>query len=687
MYNREKDLISDYLKEYPVLRYIMPSFIHNGVNVSHRVYALRQAYWLLVQILNSNAAAATFTAANFYDVYSVKKINDKTVAPGGAGVAAETFETATKTHDQSSKTFLNPQNLAAGYKNNADLKFTSEDVQLLAHFLRLAKENYEANGGNMAIIVNALAKDKAVIYGQPAGNTYKQLLEALIDPSNGLTQNKTDLLSALAEAPTIPALEMNTAAAGAAAVAGLREIANFNSLAQFGALEPYQQPLFHTQALDNLFYTQLVTITNNSLIGPATPKSQGKPDPAAAGGVASAKSIYPSFLLLNSIMVDSASKVYLMCSQAQNSFTNAMGPVVGVGAEFTFRFEQDVNGLFQLKKMSRSGQVITENFTQKFAELVEGNEFCRAFGAGKADPKEKIACGSLIADCLGENTHDVNRCRLNFANVKKPTKNFRGWNKLSPDERKYISYRILLGLGITGKWNADSNLEFATGAIPTPVHSDETLKAILNNNNATPEHLEYIKTLMVNVGTIEVLSKKVDGVARPSIEAIKRPNFIEINPRVVGGVMGVSGVRGAVHPIMFGGAQESTISTIQYGGGMGDANKIIDSVNDKLRTLKQINPRALPQSKEAYIQDKLTKFMQLANEIDALEQTVITYIRTAAQHSSKDIVITEAEITALKAKENEDKEKMRQKIAKFDGLQSGIQNMMINRLAVTAPRY
>jgi hypothetical protein len=119
------------------------------------------------------------------------------------------------------------------------------------------------------------------------------------------------------------------------------------------------------------------------------------------------------------------------------------------------------------------------------------------------------------------------------------------------------------------------------------------------------------------------------------------------------------------------------------GGGLEDANKIIDSVNDKLRTLKQINPKALPQSKEAYIQDKLTKFMQLASEIDALEQTVITYIRTAAQHSSKDIVITEAEITALKIKENEDKEKMRQKIAKFDGLQ----NMMINKLAVSAPRY
>jgi hypothetical protein len=680
MYNREKDLISDYLKEYPVLRYIMPSFIHNGINVSHRVYALRQAYWVLVQILNSNAVPATFTATNFYDATAHKGIKNTPVAD---------YNTATKTHNLVTSNFLDPQNLAAGYLPNADLKFTGEDVQLLAHFLRLAKENFNANAGNMAIIMNALAKDKAVIYTPPgAGNTYKDLLDALKDPSNGLTTDKVTLLDALSNAPSIPALEINTAAAGAPAVPGLREIAKFNSLAQFGALEPFQQPLFHTQALDNLFYTELVEIGSNSLISGAKPKSQGKPDPASAGGAASTKSIYPSFLLLNSIMVDSASKVYLMCSQAQNSFTNAMGPVVGVGAEFTFKFEQDVNGLFQLKKMDKSGKVITENFTQKFAELVEGNEFCRAFGAGKADANEKTACGSLIADCLGENTHDVNRCRVNFANVKKPTKNFRGWNKLSPDERKYISYRILLGLGIPGKWNADANLEFATGGIiPTPVHSDETLKAILGNNNATQEHLEYIKTLMINVGTIETLSKKVDGVARPSIEAIKRPNFIEINPRVVGGIMGVSGVRGAVHPIMFGGAQESTISTIQYGGGMGDANKIIDSVNDKLRTLKQINPRALPQSKDAYIQDKLNKFMQLANEIDALEQTVITYIRTAAQHSSKDIVITEAEITALKAKENEDKEKMRQKIAKFDGLQSGIQNMMINRLAVTAPRY
>jgi hypothetical protein len=671
MFNREKDLISDYLKEYPVLRYIMPSFTHNGINVTHRVHVLRQAYWVLVQILNAKNVPTNLDVKTFYE--DTKTTLNKTAGSAASGKAAKFVEqtSAHSTTTAAGKDIVDPRDLATAYLDNATLGLTRDDVQLLAHFLRLAQTNFNLNGaGNMNVVMSAIAKDKSIVYNKPAtgANKFAQLLDVFNDSSNGLSTEKLDLLKALADAPSIPALEEWDGTA-TTPVAKLREIANFNSLATFSALEPFNQPLFHTQSLDNLFYTQKVTVAATSITAGTVP-SQGK------NVTGTTEALYPSFLLLNSIIIDSASKVYLMCSQAQNSFTNSMGPVVGVGAEFTFRFEQNANGLFQLKKLDKNGQVVSENFTQKFAELVEGNEFCRAFGSGKVDAKENVACGSLIADCLGENTHDVNRCRANFASVNKPSKNFRGWNRLAQDERKYISYRILLGLGVPGRWNAESNLTFVNDF--GPIYTDDELKAILGNQITKQEQLDYIKTLMTTVGTIEALSKKVDGVTRPSLAAITRPNFIEINPRVVGGVMGVAGLRGAMSPLMIGGAQESQVSMIQYGGRPEDANKIIDSINDKIKTLKQINPRALPESKESYIRNKLVKFGQLANEINGLENVVIAYITAAAQHSSKDIVITEMEIKALKDQENQKKSQMSQKINKFEGFGS----LVMNKLAV-----
>lgn len=49
--DKEIDLVKDYYEKYPVLKYILPGLKIDGIDVTHRVHMLRQAMWVLVQIL------------------------------------------------------------------------------------------------------------------------------------------------------------------------------------------------------------------------------------------------------------------------------------------------------------------------------------------------------------------------------------------------------------------------------------------------------------------------------------------------------------------------------------------------------------------------------------------------------------------------------------------------------------
>lgn len=667
MFNREKDLISEYLAEYPVLRYIMPSFMNNGVNVSHKLHILRQAYWVLVQILNAENSVIAPIATNTATIYNLTERTD--------------------THDTNDVTKLVPsEKIATNYKAIPALNLTADDIQLLALFLKIAREDFAVNTTQkIATIVNTLAISKDIIYQLPITGVagvanFKELLTIFVDSSNGITADKVTLLDHLTTGVVVPALEVSNNATPIAA-AELREIANYSELSTFITKESFNGPLFHTVPLNKLFFSDETTVVK-SIIDATTPESKGKTTSTPT------KRIYPAFLTLRSIFSLSNS-VYLMCSAAQNSFTGAMGPVKSSTAEFTFAFDQTANGLFVLKKFDKSGKIVSQDFSDDFSKLVEGNEFCRAFGAGNAskstDPAEiakaKFACASLVADCLGETTHNTEACRANFAKVAVPTKKFRGWNKLSKDQRRYASYRILLGLGIAGRWNSDGNLTFANNDVP--IYDEATIKTLIPGANA--EHVEYVQTLMKTLGTIETTAKKVDGVARPSMSAMSVPKFITINPRLAGtaGLSGLSGFSGLRNIIgnMNGGAiqEEQQISSIQYGGGIDDANRIILSITGKMNALKTINPKALPPSKEQYIRNKMSSFESLAREIDDLERIVITYITLASQHPAKDIVFTELEVNNFKAEAEKRQQLLASKINKFESLG----NLMVNKMAIS----
>jgi len=599
MFNREKDLISDYLKEYPVIRYIMPSFTNNGQNVSHRLHILRQAYWVLVQILN-----ATDNNPKFADTTNF--------------ISGSTF------------------------KAIPELNLTEDDIALLSLFLLIASKNFKVNE-----IKAGLSNDKNIIYGDVKEiSKYEDLLDKLNDSTNGLSENKIKVLKAL------------IVAAKSADKPISKGPKNWDQIAKFSAKEPFTGPLFYTVSIDWIFFTD----------GDAKDPNNNQLN-----------------LTQNSIL-EASGTIYLMCSLAQNSFTYAMGPAKQSRPNYSFRFEQNANGLFILKKIDpKTNQIIEQDFTADFSKLVENNQFCRFFGAGRADKdinkvdSANTTCGSLIADCIGETTHDVKRCRANFLNIDTPTKGFRGWNTLSPDQRRYVAYRILLGLGIPGTWDKNGNLTFVDEN-GKPIYSIDEIKSFIVESEAKKKELaadknafklqaEYVSRLLTDVGTIVTYSRpNVSG--RPSMSPISKPSFITINPRM-GGNFGLSSFK------LVGGANESQFETIQYGGGIDDANKIILSIRQKIDALDKINPRALPADKKAYINDKITKFYNLAQEVDNYEQLLVAYITIAAQYPTKDIVITEQEIDKFRIESNKKKTAMAQKIQKFDTLQLKLVNFRL----------
>ena len=64
-----KDLLNDYFKRYPVLRYLMPKVTNNGGrDVTNRLFFMRQAAWVLLKIINENREIKT--ARGVTDAYS-----------------------------------------------------------------------------------------------------------------------------------------------------------------------------------------------------------------------------------------------------------------------------------------------------------------------------------------------------------------------------------------------------------------------------------------------------------------------------------------------------------------------------------------------------------------------------------------------------------------------------------------
>jgi hypothetical protein len=78
--------------------------------------------------------------------------------------------------------------------------------------------------------------------------------------------------------------------------------------------------------------------------------------------------------------------------------------------------------------------------------------------------------------------------------------------------------------------------------------------------------------------------------------------------------------------------------------------------------------RGLNPTKENYINSKLNSLIQLGNEIDNIEELLVSYITLKAQYTNKELVFTDADIKSLQDKQAANKQKLAEKLAKFEKL-------------------
>ena len=619
----QKNFVSDYLEAYPEMRYIMPSFSQSGIDVSHRMFILRQAYCVLGLIIDDSNA--NFTGTHSATPYILKTHSSSTLSP-----SPEIF------------------GLTSGYKNP---NLNEKDIELLSLFLHIAKTNYSGLA-DKSLMWTKLLEDKNVDLKKPpstAPATYDDLLDYLFDGK------KLEFLKALALATPVHAFETvaNTPL----------EVANFTDIDLFykSVTGDVNNKLYLVTDFKELFFNAPITVGATSI--PVTSTTLGK-----SGSTTSPTSArYPRLLTLNSF-----SSQAIICL-GTNSVVIAMEPIgARRGNNVSYEFVQDTNGRFNLEFTTKDGKQ-SFDYLKKITDLTDGNNACSAFGS--LDKTKHDACGKLINTCLGGISHDDAACKVSFMeNISDPSEKLRGWRILNSDEKRYFAYRILISFGFWGK--VDENGDY----VYFDRYSDDEIKAQMGKTasgiECSTKQIAYIKLLMAEINKIKT-PKRNNSSTRPLLSSCtdlscKEPSTI--NPRIIGF---------PVHFPMRGGSnQESQLQHIQYAGGIGDVEKIISKIKAQIEHLKKVNPRALPKAKEDYISDKLEKFRTLGHELDQSEKLITNYIIVASQHQAKDIVFTERDIEAIMKEKQEKMKKMVDTINKFDGLSSVMLSLTQNRMAI-----
>jgi hypothetical protein len=343
-----------------------------------------------------------------------------------------------------------------------------------------------------------------------------------------------------------------------------------------------------------------------------------------------------------------------------NSFSNALGPVIPRTTN-TYAFSLNENGLYVLKTIDNNGKVIDHNFDATYVEMTEGNDFCRTFGSSKGTADN---CAKMYAECLGANMHDASKCRTHFKSLQSVSKNLKGWNSLSSEQKRYAAYRVLLGLGINGYYDENGDYSYMKNNIPYLDNSEIINTLGISSDPKSTEKVEYIKKLMDTVNVIKSQNVRPSS-DRPSKPAEVRPNVAMINPTMIIPQFGqlFAGLHG-----LHGGARENTnIDLIQYGGGIDDAHRIINNIRSKLDLLAS-KGRALNAKDRHNIEDKIGKFMSLASEITNLDRVLVDFLVASSQHPEKDIVFTRKDVDKIKSDLDARRQEMSKKINKFEKL-------------------
>ena len=292
---------------------------------------------------------------------------------------------------------------------------------------------------------------------------------------------------------------------------------------------------------------------------------------------------------------------------------------------YTYEFEIDDRGVYKLReyKNNEKGRLIAllEISREDFKD-----EFCQIFGAldMNNNVSELQICAAILQDCIGSlNSSDSEGCKRHFINIKDPSLRLKSWNGLNEVKRKYLAYRILICFDIKGYSNKEGKLSFVKEDNNEPYLDDNEIKDLFDKidikQNVSNRHIEYLKKLMVEAGSIDLnITPDTDTgyYTPPSMNA--RFNAPVYNIRT--------------HPPWQGGGKLSYIGSIE------DANSIVKKITDRTSKLQQKGIK-LTAKDNNYITQKLKKFDECYKNAIDLEKKIIS-IELLNSRNSKNIVLT-----------------------------------------------
>jgi len=647
MSNQQKDYVSDYFREYPVLRYIMPSIIVGGNNITDRVFMLRQAMWVMIQII---------------------RMNDNSFVPGPVtGAGAVSNPPPGKNH-----LIMNGVPIINSYPIDVDaFGLTKEDIALLGIFLNIAKNKFnslrQSDRDGFRYEIEAIHKDVGSNFTAPPGapakqgpRDYNELLIALSDEIGNLDKinRLIDLIEVtsnlVANAPVAVPPNPSPHPLYMSAVPPVAP-PRFNTIPRIAGFHVYGDRSYHTFDIYDL-YTAAAVVPGISI----TPANTWE-------------------LLENTVTEDVSGTVHLVASRCSNSFFGAQIKNIEKQTGITYQFTTDKNGLLQLNQYNGNTLVSITNYGDLISKITKDDK-CKAFGASGRHG----VCSTMIADCLGDLTHDEGRCRIHFQRLPSISKNILGWGKLKPEEKKYFAYRVLLGLGIFTQRDKDGNPTYLDNN--NLIYSDAHIISTLNLNGTpangwynaptdwnapapvpgTPgqitvdqlnaEKVEYIKKMMYLVGIIKLPAPSV-AAGRPAIQNSNPAS----NSVLLGAFMPAFPL--ILRP-MIGGEDESNIKILYGGNSEEDMLKI----QGNIRRLLELSKSAINEAKVKYIEGKLNNFTRTARDINEIEKILTSHIILKNRYPNKQLIFTEADIQNLQETEALKKKQFANRYQKMNNL-------------------
>lgn len=690
-----RDYVKDYYDTYPWFSAIFPNITHNGSNISQRVGILRQAAWVLKQILESKVA-----------------INDNGNTLLNGNNVANSFDKLTKEDLSLLGIVLKQTNDLMRLANNVIVNIAGGGI--------IDDSNYE-NFISFLNRIDNVANRNSLLISKTKDPLYNAIIAA------GLAQPTPDtvIVVGAAVAPVTAAINAAVAATiaseqtkantiyGAAAAVNIQNLVTAAigtvNAAFAAALNPVNTPRLISEHIAKHYFHSLrraaapvavgavidtpvspVVHLSNATMGLRTLlyhfAGNDKLDVARVNCLAKLASVStermavgiplaipvgfnptynqpPSYHLFNKSLSqllsydltrnaifigDSVSLPYL------NSFLMYKDSVAPKD-DSMYYFKKDDNGVLELH-ISKDN--VNEVF--KYDGIVENGRFCPAFGSNRDDVTGITACAELFDVCLRGDASDKDACKTEFKRLSSVSNNLRAWHGYSSKQRKILAHNVLSGLGFTPLIKDGTSLSFSN-------YSDSSIYSHLNldqNVQLDKDKFKYIKKLIDLVGDIPLrgTSAKITLPVHKYNPSPGAPFFIPTRLEL-GGLGGLVNLGN-----MFGGDNEL------IGGYIGVAQHAQADVNKINVLLGKVNG-IISINKINEINEKLTNYIEMALTIDRIEQMLGKYLVAKSVYKN-DVVLTEEEASEFSRMLDEQKNKFMKTHTKVSNLNIKISGMV-----------